>query len=139
LRELGETIRRIYTNNLATQAAPAADGPGAVSLAADGDLDTFWSAPADARSAVLTLTFKSPVTFDRAVAMEFLNDGQKIHKYDIQVAEGKGWRTIASGASIGHKKIDLFDRVTTGAARLRILAAAGPPRIREFQLYYGSR
>jgi hypothetical protein len=38
-------------------------------------------------------------------------------------------------APIGHKKIDLFPRVTTQQVRLNILSASGTPLIREFQLF----
>jgi len=70
--------------------------------------------------------------------MESLNSGQFIHKYDIQIRRGTEWRTVAAGTSAGHRKIDLFPKVSASEVRLRILAAAGPPRIREFQLFDGS-
>ena len=87
------------TVNIAPQAVPTVDGPAKPSKAVDGDPDTFWTAPTDARSATATLTFKTPATFDRAVTMELLTSGQMVHKYDVQVAEGKGWRTLAAGTA----------------------------------------
>ena len=83
----------------------------------DGDPDTFWSAPSDSRSATIELSFDTPVTFDRALTMEWLADGQQIEKYAIEAFAGGKWTTLYTGTSIGHKKIDKFARMT--ATRVR--------------------
>ena len=51
-----------------------------------------------------------PVTFDHALTMEWLNDGQHIQKYAIEVwsEPDKAWKRIAEGQAIGHEKIDSF-------------------------------
>jgi alpha-L-fucosidase len=139
LREFGEAIGKTYANNLASKGnftVDAGDGPA---RAFDGDPHTFWSAPPDSHSAVLEVTFPKPLSFDRTVVMEWLNVGQRIQKYDIQAWDAKGWRTLRSGTSIGHKKIDIFPRTTASKVRLRILMAADPPHIREFQIFDGSK
>ncbi len=138
LREFGETLKRIYRHNIAADASIASEDGTSATKAIDNDPDSFWSAAPNDRSALLQLTFKLPQTFDRTLVMESLNDGQHIHKYDIQARQGGEWKTVAAGSSIGHKKIDIFPKVTASDVRLRILAAAGPPRVREFQLYLGS-
>ena len=133
LKEFGAAIRRTYGVNLARKASTAATG------AADGDPDTFWSAPAGAHAASITLAFPKPERFDRAVVMEYLPAGQHVHKYRLEVPEGRGWKTLAAGATIGHKKIDIFPAVTAARVRLNILSASDAPKIREFQLYDGGR
>lgn len=133
LRELGEAVRRVYGHNLVK------DVPGLVNPALDGDPDTFWSARPEARSAIVEVGFSSPVTFDRAVIMEWLNAGQRIQKYRIEAQIAGRWQTLHNATSIGHKKIDVFPRTTAAAVRLNILWASDAPHIREFQLYDGSR
>jgi alpha-L-fucosidase len=71
--------------------------------------------------------------------MEYLIEGQKVQKYTIQVMEGTKWKTIYSGTTIGHKKIDLFPPVSVQHVRLNILSASPTPRLREFQLFNGSQ
>jgi alpha-L-fucosidase len=132
LAEFGSAIRRIYGDNLALRNV----SPG-VEAAVDGNPDTFWSAPEGARSADILLTFKTPVTFDRAVTMEWLAEGQRVQSYAIESFEGGVWKPLCRGTTLGHKKIDLFAPTTTRQVRLHILSAAGTPRIREFQLYDG--
>jgi alpha-L-fucosidase len=113
-------------------------GHSSAEAAFDNDPGTFWSAPAGSHSATLEVSFPHPVTFDRALAMEWLNDGQHVQKYVIEVYERNGWRKIAGGEAIGHKKIDIFSRVTAERVRLNLLSTSSEAHIREFQLFDGS-
>ena len=137
LKEFGDAVRSIYApeKNLAAHASNA----NAFRAALDSDPDTFWSAPEGSHSATIDLVFAHPISFDRTLTMEWLVNGQNIQKYAIQVKDGTKWVSVYSATTIGHKKIDLFPRVTTRHARLKILSASGTPRIREFQLFDGPR
>jgi alpha-L-fucosidase len=137
LKEFGEAVRSIYATekNLAVRATNSS----AFRAAVDSDPDTTWSAPEGSYSAAIDLVFAHPISFDRALTMEWLVDGQKVQKYAIQVMDGTHWRTVYSGTTIGHKKIDLFPRVSTQHVRLNILSSSGTPRIREFQLFDGGQ
>lgn len=132
LNEFGAAIHKRYSANLMAKRTHAG---GTQDAALDGDADTFWSAPAGERHAMIEADFAQPVTFDRAVTMEWLNDGQHIERYRIEIWKGNAWVAVAEGQAIGHKKIDAFAPVTATRARLNILASAGEIRIREFQLF----
>jgi alpha-L-fucosidase len=134
LEELGAALRRRSENNLALHRHRASVG---FEAALDGDPDTFWSAPPDSHSAQVEVDFDLPTTFDHAITMEWLNDGQHIQKYAIEVwsDSDKAWKRIAEGQAIGHKKIDEFQPVTTQRVRLNILSSTSEAHIREFQLY----
>ena len=67
--------------------------------------------------------------------MEWLNDGQRIQKYSIDLWAGGAWKTVASAQAIGHKKIDIFAPVTATRVRLNILSSTDAAAIREFQIY----
>ena len=136
LKELGEALRTRYAINLALKHLPT-DANTASAL--DSDADTFWSAPAGSHSAVLEVTFDKPVTFDHALTMEWLNDGQHIEKYAIEAWMNNRWQRISDGEAIGHKKIDAFQPVTATRARLRILSSTAEAHIREFQLFNTDR
>ncbi len=132
LKEFGEAMRARYSENLVVSRASERSE---FLAALDNDPDTFWSAPAGSHHAALEVKFAKPVTFDHAVTMEWLNDGQKVQKYSIEVwADGK-WKAVAGGQAIGHKKIDGFAPVAANRVRLNILSSASEAHIREFQLY----
>jgi alpha-L-fucosidase len=137
LAEFGDALRAAYApeKNLAARATNAPLYRNAL----DSDPDTFWSPTEGSHSAVIDLVFPAPISFDRAVTMEWLIDGQKIQKYALQIEDGATWKTVYEGTTIGHKKIDRFDRRTARRVRLNILTASSTPRIREFQLFDSSR
>jgi alpha-L-fucosidase len=119
LKEFGAEIRRIY----------AADG------GEDGDgPEESWSS-----TAPLEIAATVPMAFDRAVVMERLSSGQRVERYAIEAWDGGRWRPLATGATIGHKKIDIFPRTTARRVRLRIIEASGAPQIRRFRVFDGGR
>src|ERR1700733_10407158 len=134
LKEFGEALRKREEGNL--MLGHGATSPqGAAAL--DGNPDTFWSAPAGSHHAVLEVDFDKPVTFDHALTMEWLNDGQHVEKYSIEVwsESSQNWKAVAEGQAIGDEKIYEFPRVTTKRVRLNILSSTSEAHIREFQLY----
>lgn len=134
LEEFGAALRQRAANNLALRHRTA-DAQSEAAL--DGDPDTFWSAPAGSNRAILEVNFDRPVTFDHALTMEWLNDGQRVEKYAIEAMDAKSgkWTRVAGGQAIGHEKIDSFPPVTATRVRLNILSSTDAARIREFQLY----
>jgi len=138
LEEFGAALRKRQENNLVRHRLPSTREDSA---ALDGDQDTFWSAPTDSHHAQIEVNFDHPVTFDHALTMEWLNDGQHVEKYAIEVwiEADRSWKPIAHGEAIGHEKIDQFPPVTTKRVRLNILSSTAAAHIREFQLYNWSR
>ena len=134
LKAFGEALQARYgiEHDLARQHVGS---DANVDAALDGDADTFWSAAEGAHHGVLEVDFDHPVTIDRALTMEWLNDGQQVEKYAIQAWENGAWITVSTAEAIGHMKIDRFAAVTTTKLRLNILSSVGTPRIREFQLF----
>jgi alpha-L-fucosidase len=132
LEEFGTALRARYAHNLSLQHLPSSVE---MTAALDGDPNTFWSAPAASHHSTLEVNFRAPITFNRAVSMEWLNDGQRIQKYSIDIWTGSAWKAVASAQAIGHKKIDCFPAVTASRVRLNILSSTDAAAIREFQIY----
>jgi alpha-L-fucosidase len=132
LNEFGSAIRNVYGKNLAVSHIHSAENE---ERAFDGNPDTFWSAPVGSHHAMLELSFDKPVTFSRTVIMEWLNDGQHVQQYAIEIYKGGKWLEIARGEAIGHKRIHHFSRVTASRVRLNILSSSAEAHIREFQIF----
>jgi len=134
LQEFGAALQHRDENNLSLQHQPTSSETAA---AVDGDPDTFWSAPSGSHHAELEVDFATPVTFNHVVTMEWLNNGQHVEKYAIEVWDTKAekWVRVAEGQAIGHKKIDAFAPVTAARVRLNILSSTAEAHIREFQLH----
>ena len=135
LQEFGNAVRKEYGNNLVARHARTTPE---LERALDGNPDTFWSAPPGSHHAILDMSFDRPVTFDCVLTMEWLNAGQHIQKYSIEIySEGK-WTEVARGQAIGHKRVDRFAPVTASRVRLNILSSSEEAHIREFQLFHSS-
>lgn len=132
LKEFGEAVRERYSHNFALEHLK---GNAEADAALDGDAETFWSAPAGSHHAMLEVSFAKPVTFNRTLTMEWLNDGQHVQKYAIEAWVNGGWKRVSEAEAIGHEKIDVFAPVTATKVRLNILSSSREAHIREFQLY----
>jgi len=133
LEQFGAAIRKRYGRNLI--AKEHIRGQGAIEAALDGDPETFWSAPAGSHHAVLEANFAKPLTFDHALVMEWLNDGQHVEQFRIEAWTGKDWSPLVEGNAIGHKRIDHFGPVSASRIRLNILVSSSEAHIREFQVF----
>ena len=138
LEEFGAALNKRAAGRLVAQHSV---GPGDVAAALDGDPDTFWSAPPGSHHGELEVDFEKPVTFDHALVMEWLNNGQHIEKYAVEVwnESQHEWEPVVRGEAIGHEKIDAFPAVSASRVRLNILSSTGEAHIREFQLYDWSK
>jgi alpha-L-fucosidase len=133
LKEFGNAVRSRYAHNLdVDHLHTTAEADAAL----DNNPDTFWSAPAGSHHATLEVDLPKATTFNRTLTMEWLNDGQHVQKYAIEIWDGKAWRRVAGAQAIGHKKIDIFPAVTTSRVRLNIVSSSSEAHIREFELYY---
>jgi len=132
LKEFGAALRERYGNNLV---AGHVKTTAEFELALDGDPDTFWSAPTGSHHAVIEVNFATPITFDRALTMEWLNAGQHIQKYAIEINRNGKWIQVFQGNAIGHKRIDHFAPATASRVRLNILSSSAEAHIGEFQLF----
>ena len=132
LREFGDALQRRFGKNLVLRHAHVTPE---LEPALDGEPDTFWTAPAGANHATIEVVFDRPIVFDHALTMEWLNTGQHIEKYAVEIYRQGKWMAIAEGHAIGHKKIDAFAPVTASRVRLNVIAGSGQIGIREFQIY----
>lgn len=133
LEEFGAAIHQRYAQNLVAQEHIRRQSTDEAAM--DGDPTTFWSAPSGSHHAVLEADFSKPVSFDHSLTMEWLNDGQHVQRYRVEMWDGKGWKPLAEGHAIGHKRIDSFPPVSTSRVRLNILGSSAEAHIREFQLF----
>ncbi|WP_431294479.1 hypothetical protein [Pedobacter sp. P26] len=76
-----------------------------------------------------TLKFNGSKTFDHVVTMEDLHDGQKISKYTIEAQVNGKWKTIVTGKTIGHKRIDQFAKFSATALRFTVTSSVVQPAV----------
>ena len=105
--------------------------------AIDDRADTYWTTDDCVTAASLAVEFERPAEFNCIVLQEYIPLGQRVEQFSIDVLDGTSWRPVASGTTIGHKRILKMPAVRTIAVRLNILSARACPAISHFALYRG--
>ncbi len=139
LKELGDRLRATFAANLAegakTSATPSA-GPADVVDKRGRAVDSS-SRPAPG---VFIWELGGAKLFNVTMLKENIREGQSVQAFSFEVWDGKDWREVAVGTTIGWKKLLRFPTVRADKVRVRILRARGevPPFIRSgsFGLYW---
>ncbi len=103
--------------------------------AVDGKKTTFWAPSEGAKEAWLEVDLQLPTTFNVAMVQEHIAEGQRVERYRIEAFDGRDWKVVARGTTIGYKKLDRFETVTATKVRLVIESAVATPLIQTFGLY----
>lgn len=125
LREMGEYIRKTFAVNLAETAVFTADHDDGYhlpdALAAD-NYDAYYK-PFDGDNTVtVTIKLNSMADVSHVVIKEHIPMSQRVEKYTIEAQLENGeWKQIASGTTIGYKKIEHFTSVHTDSVRINIV------------------
>ncbi len=84
---------------------------------------------------LITLKFKIAKEINQVEIEEEIRHGERIRAYQIDAMIDGKWKKIGDGASVGHKRIQLFDSLKTDELRLTISKSSGEPIIRDFSAY----
>jgi alpha-L-fucosidase len=67
--------------------------------------------------------------------MEDIAQGERVRSYSIEGLTQDGWRELARGTAIGHKKIDRFPPTEVAQVRVLVHEAAAEPLFRRISLH----
>ncbi|MBI9018999.1 MAG: alpha-L-fucosidase [Phycisphaerae bacterium] len=83
------------------------------------------------------LGLSEPTQIDHVVFMEDIKYGERVREYVVEISndDGNSWQPIASGQSVGHKRIHNISSVTAERIRLRILQYVATPKIKKLAVY----
>jgi alpha-L-fucosidase len=85
---------------------------------------------------LVQLDLGKETTFNQFVLQERIEDGQRIRSYILEASsDGKEWKEVTRGESVGHKRIELFDPYTARYVRIRFPIYKMEPIISNFSLY----
>jgi len=145
LRELGAVLRKTFEKNLATGATVTASADAAgheAGAAADGKGETFWTTGDWESEPTLTVTLASPVRVNVVSIQEHIASGQRVEKFAVDMWDqhrwavgGSGWKEVATGTTIGHRKLIRIPEETTNRVRVRYLESRVRPTVSEIGLY----
>ena len=104
----------------------------------EGAASRYWSTDDEALKPEAVFEWKRPETFNIIRVREFIQLGQRVEEFGVDVFENGDWREVARATTIGPCRIlRLPAKVTTTKVRLRIVKSPAPPAVCEFALYLG--
>lgn len=86
----------------------------------DESTKTYWATKDGVQKASLILDFEKETTFNRLLLQEYIQLGQRVHKFTLEIETDHDWKEVAHGTTIGYKRILRFDNVTSKKARVTI-------------------
>lgn len=72
---------------------------------------------------------------DRCIIQEDIAKGERIRKYMIEAKTRDGWKQVACGESVGHKRIEKFASVEATALRLTVSETLDRPIVKNFSVF----
>jgi alpha-L-fucosidase len=130
-------VDEFYRGNLAAGSVASSpdtrDGFSASSVL-DGDLATFWAAKRKAGSSV-EIDLGAEKTFNTVLLGEYLDLGQRIQRFSVEALTASGWKEVASGTTMGRKRILQFPETAASKIRLVVRDAKAAPAVSSFEIY----
>ncbi len=138
LREWRMALDRLFAKDMGRHArasAPQSLSAHPPSAAIDGKQNTAWCPGGTTADAVLELTWNQAQRISIAMLQEHIPEGQRVEKYSVRAFVAGEWRELCRGTTIGHKKLERFDPVTTDRVHVRIEKSIAPPLIERVGLF----
>ncbi|MFD0670687.1 LamG-like jellyroll fold domain-containing protein [Cohnella sp. GCM10027633] len=133
LMELRDWIDEAYGTNLASGATATASNVrgGSSDYAAgkliDGSYDSYWATDDGVTTGSFELNFGAAKTFNAVVLQEYIPLGQRISGFNVQIWNNNAWETVATGTTIGYKRILTFADATSTKLRVNINSSQASP------------
>jgi alpha-L-fucosidase len=141
LMGLKKVLDAIFDEDLAQgKTATASDTRGddpqfAAANITDGDRNSYWAANDDVRKCELTVELGKATKLNHIRLQEYIQLGQRIEGFAIDARVAGAWQEIATGVTIGPRKILRTPTVTADAVRLRITESRACPTLSTFEVY----
>ena len=84
----------------------------------DNDPETYWATNDGVLLASLEAEFQNPVEMNALLIKEFIRLGQRIRSFTIEAMIGEEFEEIATGTTVGNRRIIQFPRVKTEKLRI---------------------
>lgn len=103
--------------------------------ATDGNTNTYWTTEDNVKTASLTIDFGKPTVFNRFMAQEYIQLGQRVKSFTLEAFIDKNWKEVANATTIGYKRILRFPTVEATKLRFMITDSKACPIISNIGIY----
>lgn len=142
--KMAAKIKEDFQTNLATEATISSSADRGYGYEAnrviDGEYETYWTLSDGAGpKANLELDFGKEASFNRLLLQEYTPLGQRVKAFTLEAEINGSWEKIASGNTVGYKRILRFPDVSTQKIRINFEDGKDIPVISELGIYYAPK
>jgi len=139
LQEFRDAREAIFENRAAGASVRASNVRGksprfSEKMMIDGDPETYWATDDDLERAQVMVELPAPSLVSMVTIREPIALGQRIASFLIDVRESGTLVRVASGTTVGNRRIIRFPPRVTDAIRLTIVESRGCPAISEIEV-----
>ncbi|WP_138755956.1 alpha-L-fucosidase [Paenibacillus sinopodophylli] len=140
MQDLGQRLESMYRTNAAAGASVLASESSSEehsgSRIVDGLKHTYWHPIPGTEQASIELELAGKQIVDRIVLKEYLPEGQRIERFQLEWFDGDRWHVFYEGNVIGYKKICRFEPIETERLRIHITESRWYPTLSECSVYW---
>jgi len=101
----------------------------------DNNHETYWATNDNVTSGNIEIELKNKQIIKYVVLHEYLNLGQRVKSFNIEVKKGNDWVQVAEATTMGNKRIIRIDEVITDKIRINVTQAKSCLTISELELF----
>jgi alpha-L-fucosidase len=101
----------------------------------DGNKETYWATNNNIKSGWVEMDLGGIKTVKYVVIQEYIKLGQRVRSFSIEIWKDGHWKKVASGTTVGYKRILKIDPSETGKIRVNILDSRACPVISNVEIY----
>ena len=146
LAEFGLAIQNTFDENLAEGATISVDSVYGNDIAfkpsnmIDGDDATYWATAEGTNTAEMIIDLGETKSFDIVSIEEAIQKGQRIKSFTVEVSNNGGeWKQVATGATIGAKRLARFKEVKADKVRITMETTDSEILISEVGVFKATR
>ena len=130
LKEFRRWMDEAFSENLVLNAKPFRRNGNAL---IDFDKETFWTVKDFPE--VMEFMWPEETTFDIIELSEYISKGQRVEQFQVEAWLNGNWERVASGTTIGYKRLFKIAPIKTNRVRLVIEQARYHALISSFRLF----
>ena len=119
------------------QSAGDDDGPHRAGMATDGDATTFWRTGEHHTTGTIEIALAAPSPVDHVVLGEPPHASGRIRRFTIQARTVDGWTTVATGTTVGTRRVLQHPTVMANRIRITVERATSSPALAHVGVHSG--
>lgn len=84
---------------------------------------------------VVELKFGQTQNVNHIMIQEDIKYGERIRQYNLECLVNGSWKPVASGQSVGNKRIEKFDSIDCQSVRISVSKSSAEPLVKNFSAY----